>query len=238
MKNHILYFFIVFLFAFSSCKNEEAQKPKVIYDKQSKSQIKPKEDTTKVLVADLPIHMNGTNYLLFPIGKLASNKNKSGSSFRYDDEISYSVSNYGEFEITGFLDNLKFQKIGTDSIYSLTEKPVLIQSATYLKDHADTTKQQFLVYVIQDMDTNIDGKLDSNDIKALYISTIDGANFKKLTTDFQELIDWKYIAPKKAIYFRAIQDSNKNGKFDSKDQIYYYHVSLEDKDKITTAFSL
>lgn len=231
MKNFFLYLSLAIVCTFSSCKNEEVQKPKVIYENTSKSKTEVATDSSQIKIADLPINMEGTNYLIYPVGNLNYNKNKSKTSINYEEDISYSVSNYGEFEITGFLDNLKFQEIGKDTIYSLTEKPILIQSATYLKDHAATTKQQFLVYVIQDMDTNKDGKLDNNDIKSLYLSTIDGKNFKKLTADFQELIDWKYIAPKKSIYFRSIEDSNKNGKFDSKDQLYYYFVPLYSKEQ-------
>jgi hypothetical protein len=43
------------------------------------------------------------------------------------------------------------------------------------------------------MDTNKDGKLDTSDIKALYLSKISGEKFTKISSDFQELIDWKLI---------------------------------------------
>ncbi len=211
-----------------SCKKEEQEKPKVIYETQPKSQVKPQIDTSKADIADLPVHMEGTNFLIFPVGDM--NFFKKQGYAKNDKSISYTISNYGEYEITGYLDNLKFQEIGKDTIYALTDKNVLIQSATYLKSHADKTKQQFMVYVLQDMDTNKDNKLDLSDIKSLYISTVDGKNLVKLTEDFQELIDWKYLPAKNGIYFRAVEDTNKNGEFDSNDKIIYSFVNLMAKE--------
>ncbi|WNM18996.1 hypothetical protein [Flavobacterium capsici] len=229
MKNYTLYILLVSIAFFSSCKKEE-EKPKVIYETTQKTTSAVVVDTTKVLVADLPIHMDGTNYLLFPIGDLNFSKRMNYGSSSRNNSVSYTVSNYGEYEITGYLNNIKFKEIGKDTIYALTDKPVIIQSATYLKDHATKNKQQLLVYVLEDMDTNKDAKLDESDIKSLYISSIDGKNFTKLSTDFQELIDWKYLEANSSIYFRTAEDTNKNGEMDSSDKIYYSKVNLLDKE--------
>jgi hypothetical protein len=114
--------------------------------------------------------MEGTDYLIHPVGDLSIQergvKSRYGSSSVND--LSFTISNYGEFEITGFLQNLKFQKIPI--LLKLTEKPVLIQTATYLKSVANKTNNQIMVYTMVDMDTNKDGKLDTSDIKALYLS--------------------------------------------------------------------
>lgn len=152
-----------------------------------------------------------------------------GSNSR-NNSVSYTVSNYGEYEITGYLNNIKFKEIGKDTLYSLTDKPVVIQSATFLKEHAVKNKQQLLVYVLGDMDTNKDAKLDESDIKALYISEINGANFTKLSEDFQELIDWKYLETNNSIFFRTVEDTNKNGEMDSTDKVIYSKVNLLDKE--------
>jgi hypothetical protein len=185
-------------------------------------------------VADLPIHMEGTNFLIHPIGVISgSGKGIKSSS---DTDQSFTVSNYGEYQITGYLKNLKFQEIGKDSLYALTDKQVLIETATYLKTFADKSKQQFIVYSLADMDTNKDGKLDGNDIKSLYISTVSGQKFTKLSEDFQELIDWKIIESKNVLYFRTIEDTNKNGEFDAEDNLQYHLVNLLDKDWKVSAY--
>ena len=228
MKNYFLYIAIVFVGLFVSCKKEEAEKPKVTYETTSKAKPEVVSDANQIEVADLPINMEGTNYLIHPIGVMSGNGKGIKSS--YDSEQGFTVSNYGEYQITGYLKNLKFQEIGKDTIYALTDKQILIETATYLKTFADKSKQQLLVYSLADMDTNKDGKLDGNDIKSLYISTISGQKFTKLSADFQELIDWKIIESKNILYFRTIEDTNKNGEFDAKDSLQYQFVNLLDKE--------
>lgn len=228
MKNLFLYIAIVFVGLFVSCKKEEAEKPKVTYETTSKAKPEVVSDANQIEVADLPINMEGTNFLIHPIGVMSGNGKGMKSS--YDSEQGFTVSNYGEYQITGYLKNLKFQEIGKDTIYSLTDKQILIETATYLKTFADKSKQQLLVYTLADMDTNKDGKLDGNDIKSLYISTISGQKFTKLSADFQELIDWKIIESKNLLYFRTIEDTNKNGEFDAKDSVQYQFINLLDKE--------
>ena len=229
-KLHITLIGIAILFL-TSCK-EEVEKPKVTYDGASKTKVLIKVDSSQIQIADLPIQMEGTDYLIHPIADLSIRekgiKSRYGSSSVND--LSFTISNYGEFEITGFLQNLKFQKIDSDSIKKLTDKPVLIQTATYLKSVADKTNNQIMVYTMVDMDTNKDGKVDTSDIKALYLSEISGEKFTKISYDFQELIDWKLIGSKNRLYYRTIEDTNKNGKFEKKDVINYYYIDLSKKE--------
>ncbi len=233
MKNYTIYICLILAVTFVSCKKEEAPKPKVIYEDTSKTKTEVPEDTTQIEIADLPIHMDGTNYLIFPIGTVSSDKKVKAS---YDANTGYTVSNYGEYQITGYLQNLKFQEIGKDTIYTLTDKNVLIETATYLKSTADKTKKQLMVYSLADMDTNKDNKLDNNDIKSLYVSDIAGKNFTKVSTDFQELIDWKLIEAKSQLYFRTIEDTNKNGEFDKEDSLHYFYINLLDKELKSTEY--
>ena len=215
-----------------SCKNE-VEKPKVTYDASSTtSKVIAKVDSTQVAIADLPIQMEGTDYLIHPVGDVRvyerGVKARYGSSSVND--ISFTISNIGEYEITGYLQNLKFQKIDSDSIRPLTDKAVLIQTATYLKTIADKTHNHVMVYTMVDMDTNKDGKLDTSDIKALYLSDISGERFVKVSEDFQELIDWNIIESKNRLYFRTIEDTNKNGQFDKNDVLHYNYINLGVKD--------
>lgn len=215
----------------ASCK-EEVEKPKVTYDDTSKARELAKADSTQIQIADLPLQMEGTDYLIHPVADLSIRekgvKSRYGSSSVND--LSFTISNYGEFEITGFLQNLKFQKVDSDSIKKLTDKPVLIQTATYLKSVSDKTSNQIMVYTMVDMDTNKDGKLDTSDIKALYLSKISGDNFTKISSDFQELIDWKLIGSNNRLYYRTVEDTNKNGQFDKKDVVNYYYIDLSKKE--------
>jgi len=215
-----------------SCKEEEA-KPKVIYDGSQPTKAQPKKiDSTEIKVADLPVHMEGTKYLIHPVGdiRIYDDSNRSYGTSRTNNSVSYAISNYNRFEITGYFENLKFQHADSTALRPLTDKKIQIQTATYLNTISDKYKKQLLLYTLVDADTNQDGRVDSNDIRSLYISDISGHGFKKLSQDVQELIDWNLIEAQARVYFRTIEDINKNGAFDKNDKVHYYFVNLNSPD--------
>lgn len=210
-----------------SCKQDK-ELPKVRYE-ANKEKTVTKIDTTQIDIADLPIHFEGTSFLIHPIGdvnRVNRNARTAYDASSSDSEQSFTVSNNNDFQITGFLSNLKFQQVSSDSIKSLSDKPMLIETATYLKAFSDRNKQQIMVYTLCDSDTNKDGKLDGNDIQSLYLSDISGNNFVKLSPDLNELIDWNVVEANGKLYFRTIEDSNKNGAFDKNDIVHYHVVNL------------
>jgi nitrogen regulatory protein PII-like uncharacterized protein len=232
MKNISKISVLFLLILLVGCK-QEVEKPKVIYENSAKTKEQPKVDTTQLEIADLPVQMQGTNYLIHPIGNLTTSGGTSKIGYESStntNDVSFKISNHSENEITGYLRNLKFQEIGSDSIKALTNKVVLIQTATYLKAVSDKAKQQVLIYTLADSDTNKDGKLDANDIKSLYISEISGNRFTKISVDLQELIDWNLMESKSRVYFRTIEDTNKNGQFDKNDIVHYHYLDLSNKD--------
>lgn len=214
----------VILVSLSSCKEDNPEKPKVIYEDSSKARNVTPIDTSRIAIADLPIQIPGINYLIHPIGDFRSYEGRN-KSYGYD-KGSFTISNFGEYEITGFLHNLKFQDVATDSLKPLTDKRVLIQTITYLKQVSDKANQKVLLYTMADMDTNKDGRLDSNDIRALYLSESSGDRLTKISTDYQELVDWHLVDAKNRLYFRTIEDANKNGEFDPNDVMHYHYIEF------------
>ncbi|MFY8111499.1 MAG: hypothetical protein ACOVKP_05780 [Flavobacterium sp.] len=218
---------LIVVLLMASCQ-KEGEKPKVIYDNSSKSTVVAKLDSSKVEIADLPVQMEGTDYLIHPVGDLRiyerGAKSRYGSSAVND--VSFTISNVAQYEITGFLQNLKFQKTSSDSIRPLTTMPILIETATYLKAVSNRIKKQIMVYTMVDADTNKDGKLDTNDINTLYLSAISGEKLTKVSADLEELIDWSLIESSNRLYFRTIEDTNKNGQFDQKDVVHYNYIDL------------
>lgn len=229
MKKYFKYIALILVGTVISCR-EEVQKPKVSYGASNKVSI-TKTDTTQIEIADLPIQLEGTNYLIHPVGDLRvyerGSKARFGSSSVND--VSFTISNLGEYEITGYLQNLKFQKVDSDSIRPLSDKPILILTATYLKPVADKTQNKVMVYTLTDSDTNKDGKIDTSDIKTLYLSDISGENFTKVSADLEELVDWSLIESKNRLYFRTIEDTNQNGQFDKNDVLHYNYIDLASK---------
>ena len=228
MKKAVLFALALSGILFTSCKQEK-EKPKVIYEeaKTPKGAAK-KSDSTQIKVADLPVLMDGTKYLIHPVGdiRIYEDSNKSYGSTRTNSTVSYAISNYNRFEITGYFENLKFQHVDSTALRPLTDKKIQIQTATFLNTISDRSKKQILVYTIVDADTNRDGKVDSNDIRSLYVSDTAGRNFMKVSQDMQELIDWSIIETQNRLYFRTIEDINKNGAFDKNDAVHYNYVDL------------
>lgn len=238
MKKALIVVITLSAIVFTSCK-EDQPKPKVIYEEaKSSKDLTKKIDSTEIKVADLPVHMEGTKYLIHPVGdiRIYDDSNRSYGSSRTNSSVSYAISNYNRFEITGYFENLKFQHIDSTAIRPLTNKKIQIQTATYLNTIAARFKHQVLIYTLVDDDTNKDGKVDANDIRALYISDISGKGFKKLSHDVQELIDWNLIEAKGRIYFRTIEDINKNGAFDKNDKVHYHFVDLLSPEWTVTSY--
>ncbi|MDP2159433.1 MAG: hypothetical protein Q8K02_03055 [Flavobacterium sp.] len=238
MKTSVTCFSLFVLLLLVGCSNEKEQ-PKVIYEETSPVTIETKIDSSNIRIADLPIHLEGTSYLIHPLGDIRVYQNNSRSSYGSGktNTISYSISNYNRYELTGYLENIKFQHKDSTSLHLLTNKKVQIQTVTYPFAFAERTKQPLLIYTLVDMDTNRDGNLDSNDIKSLYISNIDGSNFTKLSVPFHELIDWNIIDLKNRLYFRTTEDINKNGAFDKNDAIHYQYVDLLAKEWVVETYN-
>ncbi|RXR17688.1 hypothetical protein EQG63_09365 [Flavobacterium amnicola] len=215
MKNVSLYI-VPFLTLLVGCKEEP--KPKVKYDSTA-PKVEIKKDTSRLEIADLPLQFQNSNVLLYVIGDLRVGEMKKNG---YEDKANFTISNSLEEEVTGYLRNVKFQKVGEDSLHVLTDKVLMIERMSYLKS------KKMIVYVLADADTNQDLKVDSDDIKSLYLSTDMGKNFTKISPDVQELIDWNFIENTNKVYFRTIEDANKNGEFDKKDKLHYFSVNLSE----------
>ena len=91
-----------------SCKEQEQPTPKVIYEEAKNTEEPKKIDSTSIKIADLPILMEGTKFLIHPVGDIRVYDDYSkvyGSS--KTNQVSYAISNYNRFELTGYFENLK-----------------------------------------------------------------------------------------------------------------------------------
>jgi PBP1b-binding outer membrane lipoprotein LpoB len=232
MKSKSIYSLLVVFLIVISCKKDKVT-PKLSYEetKQSTANKTKSQDTTSVKIADLPVFIEGTKYLIHPIGEVRVNdyvKNSYSSSSSKINDISYSISNYDGFELTGYFDDLKFQHIDSTTVRSLTNEKVQIQRVAYLNTIAEKTKKQILVYTLMNNDTNKDGIINQDDIKSLALSFADGTNFVKVSEDFNEVLDWNVVEVQNRLYFRCVEDINKNGAFDKNDKVHYHFVNLLD----------
>lgn len=209
---------VVFVGCEENAKNDI--KEVTVLDK-NKNEIKI--DTTLIKVADLPILIDSTNYLIHPVG-YGNNRevNKSYFSSSKGGET-YHLTGFYDNEINGMMTNLKFQKLGSDKFTSLTKENIQISSVSFLREIFNVTKQQILMYKVIDSDTNDDEKLDYEDDISLYLSKVDGTNFIKISPQNQKVINVKELAENKRLYFKTIESIKPE---EDKLQIHYFYVDL------------
>lgn len=187
-------------------------------------------DTTLVFTSELPIHFMHTDYLLFPIGPLQSYGRDSklylgsGSS---GGKGSFVIGYLSGFTYSGQLHNIKIQHKDSTQFRSITTQAIRFNNFHFLESIREKSGLQLLVLEATDTDSNHDGKLDTEDIQSLYISNLSGSNFTKLSPDNHELLDWRVVPVNSRLYFRTIEDVNKNGEFDNNDVIHYHYTNLE-----------
>lgn len=195
------------------------------------------EDTTKILIASMPIHFDSTAVLIHPIGwedvylvdsygvnvDRLKKADRVSSSSQY---ISYNNRNY----ISGSMVNLLFEDIETGELRKLTDKAVVITSVKYLTDVIKKTGKHYLIYTVYDRDYNRDGKLDYRDLSACYMSNLDGTNFTKITQDYHYLEFSQLVEQNGKYYYRTIEDVNKDGIYNKKDKYHYYYIDLNKED--------
>lgn len=188
------------------------------------------KDSTVLVIADLPVHIDSTEYVIHPIGNYKIEDYRGKTIFKSSSGSSggFSISSFNGSRLSGNISNLKFQHLKSNDLYALTNKNIVINSVQFLKDIYQSNKKQYLVYEIIDEDTNDDGELNYLDIETLYISDISGKRFEKLTEKNMEIIDWKIVSVLNKLYFRCVEDINKDGVFNKKDKIHYSYVDLSE----------
>lgn len=142
------------------------------------------KDTTKILVSELPVKFDSTDILLFAIGLVDLQErggySKVGSGSYSSSDIAAAYFNSDNL-IGNFINIVFHDKNGNEK--KLTDKKIKIRSVNFLRDVFRSTKTGYLIYSISDRDSNGDKELDHSDLEALYISKLDGSNFKKLTKE-------------------------------------------------------
>ncbi|PHQ28697.1 hypothetical protein [Leeuwenhoekiella nanhaiensis] len=220
-------FMILSLILLVACK--EKTKTAVNYD-NLKSRTEVKRDSTTIILEELPIEIDSTDYVIYIIGEpvnLHYGKIYSGLNSGSGSGESFSILNSYGSDISGNIHNLKFQKLESDDITQLTQRTLRISSISFLRDVFKVNKKQYLLYSVFDQDTNGDRKLNPEDLISLYLSKIDGSGFKKITPELHELIDWKMIKIQNRLYYRTLEDVDKNGTFDQKDKVHYFFVDFD-----------
>lgn len=205
-------------------------KPKIDYSEQIENKELNSNNDKKILIAELPVKFEKTDILIFPIriADLVGNKLNKLSSVSYSDygnQNSYFIKD----SLTGNFVNLTFQD-KKDKQLKLTDKEINITAVSFLRDIFNKTGKKYLLYSVNDKDTNNDKEINYKDIKSMYISKYDGTEFKKITKAYNEFYDYKILENENKVFFRTLEDSNKDGQFNNQDKFIYYYLDFNGKD--------
>ena len=107
---------------------------------------------------------------------------------------------------------------------------VIIQSEIRKKEN-----EGLIYYSITTKDFNLDGKLNSDDPKYLFISEPSGQDFKQVSPDNFDLLNWQTIRESNKILIQARKDLNNDKEFDSDDETVPFIYGI-DNQKIEQIF--
>jgi hypothetical protein len=211
----------------TSCGEE---KPKIDYANKpdTTSVIDDRiRDTTKILVAELPVRFDSTDVTLFAIGLVDLQErggySKIGSGSYSGAEIASSYFN--QDNLIGNFVNIVFKdKNGNEK--KLTENKIRIRSINFVREIFRKTGRGYILYSVSDRDSNGDKELNHADLESLYLSRIDGTDFIKITKELHEFYDYQLIKGENRIYFRSLEDKNKDGQLSNKDKFHYYYIEF------------
>ena len=140
--------------------------------------------------------------------------------------------------------NIIFLNSKTNEYYLLSDKKMLIRnydfkySSNENVDIAQTSRHIF--YSITSDDFDKDKKLTHEDPKYLFVSDKEGNNFRQISPSNYDLQNWQFIKSVNKVLLTVRKDSDKNNKFDDKDEVTTFEVEIdkgtEPKEVFSTEF--
>ena len=160
-----------------------------------------------------PVELKGGEILAIPIGNFIDEWRKSKKSYEY--RSSEMMTDW----------NLLFYNRLQDSTNLLTEEKMYLTQIQTPSKESNTPDHIFYYTYAKDTDTN--DVLNYKDAQQLYISNLDGSNFKQITADIESLEYIQRSQKQNEIYIKTIIDINNDLQFTSEDlgQWYIYNVA-------------
>jgi len=232
-------FLLLLIILTISCSEKENEK-KIVYENVNGQIENPKiTDTLKnnpksKLITGLPFKLDSARTIIFPIAEIKLRTEKrgitkigsySGSSFTF-----FAIGSYNNREYYGHLDNLIFENIENGKKHLLTNDKIKIKTFGQLHKNQSIPIKK-IIYEIITNDSNKDNKLNENDLENLYVSGINGENLTMISKINEDLIDWTFLNDN-LLYFRTIEDSNKNGEMEENDTLHIYKTNLTNMETI------
>jgi hypothetical protein len=192
----------------------------------------------QVLVYGDYMDLDSTDFLLIPLGmktldKLDDKGLRSKSSSEYTEGYtgSYRSYKYNFYSLDfGNCNNIIFYNKKTEESHLLLQNPAIISQfyfPFYNKDYVGD-KFYFILLGIREDDSNADGYLNHDDAEKVYVADLSGKNMVQVTPDNTQLVDWFIDPATNNILMKVRNDSNKDLKFNSYDEIDILKTSIDE----------
>lgn len=226
------YFFIIFLFvSLLSCDNNRPTQ--VVYPINfadstgiATAKLEPIE---KNLFMDFPFAFDSSSLFIYPVRNTYDSR---GSDRKISSDLmnSYQYSDWAEMSqsgASGWFYNFIFQDRNTQDLRPITDKELRFSEMIIIRDSIDQRAANTLLLQVYDQDSNQDKFLSREDLMSYYVASIDGKNLKKISPEGHLINGHIYRRRLKRLYFKTIEDTDKNGKFEKNDQRHQYYYSIK-----------
>jgi hypothetical protein len=127
--------------------------------------------------------------------------------------------------------NIIFYNSNTKQYHLLTEKKILIQDyntnySSGAGSYPISQQNKLIFYSVITDDYNKDKVLDDEDPEYLFVSDTEGNNFRQISPLNHDVTNWKVIDTSKTILMTVRKDTDKNNKFDDKDEVSVFETDI------------
>lgn len=178
------------------------------------------------LDSDNTVQIDSSEYVMYPL----ANKQQD------DDSGSFISKDRG----TNTYWNIIFYNTATKKSHLLNDSKKMV-IVSYNQDNSDsyssgkskyqsldiTQVKSYIFYSVITTDFNKDGRLDYHNPAYLFISDKQGNNFKQISPDYKNVVNWQLIEKSGAVLFNTVTDKNNDKVFDEKDVTIPYTYDLK-----------
>ena len=214
MKKSFLILTLI-LFSYYGC----IDKKKTIGEfKKSQSENTTNKTEIVSINYDNPIQINSSPSVIYPlllstnVSKYEYGSSSSGGSSTFWNFVFYNTAT----EEYHLLDDKNKMLIYSYNFASSSEEDYIQRNTSLHDNNLDTISlNKFIYYDVVVNDYNKDGILNSDDPTALFISDLNGKNFKQISPDTVQVDFWKTIQNSNKILMMVTGYNKKDKKFDS-----------------------
>ena len=223
MFRHLL-FLPIMLLIFACGQNQQVQQ-QTNTDGAAQVVLSDPKDNLNIQINSFS-EIDSSGILMFPLSMEESERPGSSSLYKDVPENSHW--------------NIIFLDTRTNEQHLLSDRKMLIRGLNYsirsADDDAGTNK--YIFYTVTVDDYNADKKLTDEDPEYLFVSDRAGNGFRQISPANYDLHNWQFIKSANKVFMTVKKDSDKNSKFDEKDEVATFEVDMNKETAPKEVFSM